>query len=133
MKEAVLYYNPGNAPKPGMMKSVLVRMGVRIKNVTEEQLGETIGTLLGIPEIKSEKEREDGSKHERKGPLEEQILVLYRFSENRLDQLLYGLRKAGVPKIELKAVVTEQNSQWTMYELYEELKKEREALTGAND
>ena len=65
--------------------------------------------------------------------MEEQILVLYRFSENRLDQLLYGLRKAGVPKIELKAVVTEQNSQWTMYELYEELKKEREALTGAND
>ena len=54
MKEAVLYYNPGNAPKPGMMKSVLVRMGVRIKNVTEEQLGETIGTnsLMGIVKLR---------------------------------------------------------------------------------
>lgn len=128
MRETVLYYNPGNAPKPGMMKSVLVRMGVRIKNITEEQLGETIGSLLGIQET-----GEDEGEAERKGPLEEQLLVLYRFSESRLDQLLYGLRKAGVPKIELKAVVTEQNSQWTLYELYEELKREREALSGEHD
>ena len=75
----------------------------------------------------------DDSGEERKGPLGEQLLVLYRFSEGRLDQLLYGLRKAGVPKIELKAIVTEQNSRWTLYELYEELKKEREALSGEND
>ncbi len=127
MGETVLYYNPGNAPKPAVMKSVLVRMGVRIKNIREEQLGETIGSLLGI----EKKEKTEGAASA--GPLEEQMLVLYRFSGNRLDQLLYGLRKAGVPKIELKAVVTEQNSQWTMYELYEELKKEREAFAKGND
>ena len=130
MRETVLYYNPGNAPKPGMMKSVLVSMGVRIKNITEEQLGETIGSLLGMEEMA---QGADDSGEERKGPLGEQLLVLYRFSEGRLDQLLYGLRKAGVPKIELKAIVTEQNSRWTLYELYEELKKEREALSGEND
>ena len=50
MKEVVLYYNPGNAPKPALMKSVLVRMGIRIKNVTNEQTGETIGSLLGVEE-----------------------------------------------------------------------------------
>lgn len=127
MGETVLYYNPGNAPKPAVMKSVLVRMGVRIKNIREEQLGETIGSLLGI----EKKEKTEGAASA--GPLEEQMLVLYRFSGNRLDQLLYGLRKAGVPKIELKAVVTEQNSRWTMYELYEELKKEREAFAKGND
>lgn len=127
MGETVLYYNPGNAPKPAVMKSVLVRMGVRIKNIREEQLGETIGSLLGI----EKKEKTEGTAPA--GPLEEQMLVLYRFSGNRLDQLLYGLRKAGVPKIELKAVVTEKNSRWTMYELYEELKKEREAFAKGND
>ena len=51
MKEVVLYYNPGNAPKPALMKSVLVRMGIRIKNVTNEQTGETIGSLLGMEPV----------------------------------------------------------------------------------
>ena len=115
MKEVVLYYNPGNAPKPALMKSVLVRMGIRIKNVTNEQTGETIGN----PD-------EAGEKTD--GDIEEQMLVLHQFTERRLDQLLFQLRKAGVPKIELKAIVTEQNSRWTLYQLYEELRKEREAF-----
>ena len=62
------------------------------------------------------------------GAIEEQMLVLHQFTERRLDQLLFQLRKAGVPKIELKAIVTEQNSRWTLYQLYEELRKEREAF-----
>lgn len=139
MREMVLYYNPGNAPKTALMKSVLVRMGIRIKNVSKEQTGETIKSLLGIekgadslkekPDEKSDErpnEKLDGSIEEHS--IEEQILVLHQFTERRLDQLLLELRKAGVPKIELKAIVTEQNSRWTLYQLYEELKKEREAF-----
>lgn len=137
MREMVLYYNPGNVPKAALMKSVLVRMGIRIKNVSKEQTGETIGNLLGIekgadrlkekPDEKSdEKSNEQNEKLD--GPMEEQMLVLHQFTERRLDQFLLELRKAGVPKIELKAIVTEQNSRWTLYQLYEELKKEREAF-----
>lgn len=130
MREMVLYYNPGNAPKAALMKSVLVRMGIRIKNVSKEQTGETIGNLLGIEKgADSLKEKSDERPNEKlDGPIEEQILVLHQFTERRLDQLLLELRKAGVPKIELKAIVTEQNSRWTLYQLYEELKKEREAF-----
>ena len=134
MREMVLYYNPGNAPKAALMKSVLVRMGIRIKNVSKEQTGETIKSLLGIEKgADSLKEKPDEKSDERPNekldvPIEEQILVLHQFTERRLDQLLLELRKAGVPKIELKAIVTEQNSRWTLYQLYEELKKEREAF-----
>lgn len=42
--------------------------------------------------------------------------------------LLAGLRKAGVPKIELKAVITPQNAEWTFYQLYQELEKEHESF-----
>ena len=134
MREMVLYYNPGNAPKTALMKSVLVRMGIRIKNVSKEQTGETIGDLLGIEKgADSLKEKPDEKSDERPnekldGTIEEQMLVLHQFTERRLDQLLMELRKAGVPKIELKAIVTEQNSRWTLYQLYEKLKKEREAF-----
>ncbi len=124
MKEVVLYYNPGNAPKPALMKSVLVRMGIRIKNVTNEQTGETIGSLLGM----EQQGKPDEAGEQMDGAIEEQMLVLHQFTERRLDQLLFQLRKAGVPKIELKAIVTEQNSHWTLYQLYEELRKEREAF-----
>ena len=122
MKEVVLYYNPGNAPKPALMKSVLVRMGIRIKNVTNEQTGETIGSLLGM----EQQGNPDEAGEKTDGAIE--MLVLHQFTERRLDQLLFQLRKAGVPKIELKAIVTEQNSRWTLYQLYEELRKEREAF-----
>ena len=131
MREVVLYYNPGNAPKPALMKSVLVRMGIRIKNVTDGQTGETIGNLLGIKTeepLNKEEENTVVSQEQTDNPIEEQMLVLYQFTERRLDQLLLQLRKAGVPKIDLKAIVTEQNSRWTLYQLYEELKKEREAF-----
>lgn len=124
MKEVVLYYNPGNAPKPALMKSVLVRMGIRIKNVTDEQTGETIGSLLGM----EQQGKPDEAGEQLDGAIEEQMLVLHQFTERRLDQLLFQLKKAGVPKIELKAIVTEQNSRWTLYQLYEELRKEREAF-----
>ena len=128
MREVVLYYNPGNAPKPALMKSVLVRMGIRIKNVTDGQTGETIGNLLGIKTEEPLNKEEENTVVSQDNPIEEQMLVLYQFTERRLDQLLLQLRKAGVPKIDLKAIVTEQNSRWTLYQLYEELKKEREAF-----
>ena len=35
------------------------------------------------------------------------------------------IRKAGLPKIELKAVVTPTNAQWPFYKLYEEIREER--------
>ena len=44
--ESVLYYNPGTPESTKhvpLLKSVLVRMGVRIRNIGPEQTGETGG------------------------------------------------------------------------------------------
>ena len=46
--ETVLYYTPEPSEKAVKLKGVLVRMGIRIKNISPEQAGETIGSLLGI-------------------------------------------------------------------------------------
>ena len=40
----------------------------------------------------------------------EQMLVMKDFTSRRIDTLLLNLRKAKVPKINLKAIVTEQNA-----------------------
>ena len=40
-----------------------------------------------------------------------------------------NLRTAGVPRISLKAVLTEHNCGWTFYALYEELREEHEKMS----
>lgn len=49
--ETVLYYNPGRPEAMkhvAMMKSVLVRMGIRIRNIGPDQVMETVGYLAGM-------------------------------------------------------------------------------------
>ncbi len=117
-----------------MMKSVLVRMGVRIKNIGPEQVMEKVGYLAGIEGFTSLSQDEQQNKDKEKNGqenlpvLSRDVLVMKNFSSSRIDMLLAGLRKAGVPKIELKAVITPQNAEWTFYQLYQELEKEHESF-----
>ena len=124
--ETVLYYNPGTPEAmkhTALMKSVLVRMGIRIKNISRDQVMEQVGYLAGLPGFES------AGKVEELPEIPEQVMILKQFSSSRIDALLMNLRKAGVPKIELKAVLTESNSKWSFYQLYEELRQEHEAMT----
>ncbi len=152
-REMVLYYTPENTPNAAKLKGVLVRMGVRIKNISPEQTGQTIGYLAGLagfketdsPEAENEVPENAGTdaavcfgqaagaqSAARNLPARHipcEILVMHNFTSRRIDELLLNLRRAGVPRIALKAVVTEHNSRWTFYHLYEEIKKEHEAMT----
>ena len=136
MTETVLYYNPGRpetVKHVAMMKSVLVRMGVRIKNIGPEQVLEKVGYLAGMDGYEAAGSSA-GAEGTGAGPGElpvipEEVMVLKQFSGQRLDMLLSGLRRAGVSRIALKAVLTEHNSDWTFYHLYQELKEEHETMT----
>ena len=127
-KEMVLYYQPekdrqsGNDTKAAKLKAVLVRMGIRIKNISPEQVNQTVGYLAGLDGFE-EKEQEGC-------PGVEEILVMKNFSNRRIDELLLNLRRAGVPKIDLKAVITDTNCKWNFYDLYLELKKEHDTMSG---
>lgn len=125
--ELVLYYgtdDPGIKKHEMMMKSVLVRMGVKIRNVRPDQVMETIGYLAGMPGFEGQKKTDEPLP-----AITEQMLVMKDFTGSRIDTLLYQLRRAGVPKIALKAIVTEHNCGWSFYKLYEELKEEHRLMT----
>ena len=131
-KEIVLYYCPekdiqkGNDSRIAKLKAVLVRMGIRIKNITPDQTGQTVGYLAGIEGFEERPSAEY--------PLvEEEILVMKNFSSRKIDELLMNLRRSGVSKIALKAVITDTNSKWSFYELYQELKKEHETMSGKEE
>ena len=121
-KELVLYYNPNPSGHVARMKGVFVQMGIRIKNVTSEEVGYTVGCLAGIKEADKEVQANCPE-------ISDEMLVMKGFSSQRVDQLLLALRKAKVPKINLKAVVTDSNRNWSFYKLYEEIKKEHEEMS----
>ena len=124
--ESVLYYNPGTPETMehvAKLKSVLVRMGIRIRNVSPAQVNQTVGYLAGVPGFEENKDAGEAP------VIGEEMMVLKQFSNRRLDELLLNLRKAGVPRIALKAVLTEHNCGWTFYALYHELREEHEKMS----
>ena len=121
-KELVLYYTPEKSDADRMLKGVLVRMGIRIRNLTPEQTGERVGALAGLSDFEQEAAECP--------VIPEKMLILHGFGNQRLQELLAGLRKAKVPPIALKAMVTEHNADWTLYEPYQELLAEHEKMTG---
>ncbi len=143
-KETVLYYSPLKDAKTRKVKSVLVRLGIRIKNISEEQFGERVGTLAGVMESTGklpddaslsepdEKQQDVIGKSEpsdaKAWMIPEEVLVLCNFTEAGLDRLLRELRKSNA-SVALKAVLTETNCAWSFYELYQEVRREHESMS----
>ena len=155
IKGTVLYYTPEKTERTAKLKAVFVRQGLRIRNVGKDELGETVGYLAGIrgyepfrpaPANAEEEAAENGDNENggngkiseiseigEIGEIPEEVLVMKGFTRRLIDDLLLGIRKAGLPKIALKAIITDQNAGWTFYHLYEEIKKEHEAMSQARD
>lgn len=145
-RETVLYYSPEGNKNGGKLKGVLVRMGVRIRNVREEQFDDSIGTILGLKGFETEPGKtgnssENSSEESRQSAdesgkdtdngvhkINQEVLIMHNFSGSRLDELLLEMRRAKVEKINLKAVVTESNVGWSFYHLYEEISAEHERM-----
>ena len=131
--ELVLYYSTGDPrmkKQEMMMKSVLVRMGVKIRNVAPDQVMESVGYLAGVPGFENREVLQQPEAEEKIPQITEQMLVMKDFTSRRIDTLLLNLRKAKVPKINLKAIVTEQNAGWSFYHLYEEIGEEHRRMNG---
>ena len=131
--ELVLYYSTGDPrmkKQEMMMKSVLVRMGVKIRNVAPDQVMESLGYLAGVPGFEKREVLQQSEAEEKIPQITEQMLVMKDFTSRRIDTLLLNLRKAKVPKINLKAIVTEQNAGWSFYHLYEEIGEEHRRMNG---
>ncbi len=144
-KEMVLYYTPEKSADDQKLKGVLVRLGIRIRNIAPEQIHQKVGYLAGLPGFEEEAEKEPEARQEGEAGqpephpeensaaarIPEKMLVLHGFGERKLNEMLNQFRKAKVPPIALKAVLTEHNCGWSFYELYQELCQEHEKMNAA--
>lgn len=119
--EQLLCYFPDQAdPTLSAVRRAVLPMKLRLRVIGPEQTGQTLGFLLGRKGF----EVREGDAPE----LPEPILILDSFTGPRMDALLRALGRAKVPRSVFKAVVTATNVDWTLFMLWQELQKEREAL-----
>ena len=140
-KEMVLYYTPEKTSDDQKRKGVLVRLGIRIRNIAPEQAGQQVGYLAGLPGFAEqvcpapEAGAEDPPGEQMEGPqteplvIPERMLVFCGFTERGIGELLSQFRRAKLPPVPMKAVLTEHNSGWSFYRLYQELRLEHEAMS----
>lgn len=129
--ETVLLYNIAGTPLASHLKPILLKMKIRVRTVSPDQYLEPVGILAGLknpdlthtsPMPASDQPAADAAQ------FTEPMLVLSGFTEHRLDQFLLELRKKKLPPIALKAILTDQNQYWDSLTLWQELKKEHQAI-----
>lgn len=119
----ILYYI-GDPKKEKLFREFCKRQDCRVRALGGADMKKEVGCLSGIlPTAAGRTHREVPEGF----PMPE-VLIFSGFSMNRLEMFLDEYKMAGIPPIGLKAVLTEHNLGWTVYELVTELMRERMAM-----
>jgi hypothetical protein len=121
MKPTILLFNITDKTRYASILKAALPLKVKIKKVDREEYLQPIGYLAGKKEIAPALEKYEGPE------LYEEMLLISDFTDPMINQLLLALRKSSV-RINLKAVLTQNNEKWNPIQLYEELRKEHEQL-----
>ena len=87
-RETALYYDPEGGERAQQVKTVLVCMGARIRNIAAADFAQTVGFALGRAGFAQCADIVEAP--------EQPMLVLDGFTSKRLDVLLRELRQHGV-------------------------------------
>lgn len=119
MKPTVLLFAFNDAEKREKIARTLLPLKLRIKKIEKNDYCQPLGALLGITE--------EAVMEAYQGPdLPHEMMLIAGCDDPQIHALLGALRKAGIPKIQRKAVLTENNQFWNALELFEELDQEYE-------
>lgn len=124
MRETVLLINFQDEKKLKEIRMMLMAVRLFAKGVKKEEYLQTIGSLAGVKDMERSGEVYQGEE------LGQEMMVFAGVTDEHLNQMLYLMRKSGIRPVNYKAVMTETNRDWNVLELYEELAKEHEAMTG---
>lgn len=120
--EKALLFNFSEPERAKKVKAALLCMGAGIKEIREEDFSLPLGRFVGL-----QAEPDGENPPAESSAFTEEMLVLYRFSNKKIDDLLRRLKKAGV-QVNCKAVLTPTNMHWSAARLIGELKQEHDAM-----
>lgn len=115
MKTILLYFGDETKKQP-VVEQVLKQLHVHYRIVQDEDLGQSVGTLLNLHGF---------APHETSSPMHASIdLMLFEeASDEEIMQLNAQLKEAGV-EMKRKAMLTKHNQSWVFYDLLKEIEKE---------
>ena len=122
MKPTILLINFKDQQKLRKLKMALLPFKIRLKTVEPQDYCQPVGYLAGVKEISRAEIPIALIPQEQ---MEKEMLVIAGITGNLFDQVLFTLRKAGTP-VDYKAVLTENNQNWSCIQLYKELEKEHQ-------
>lgn len=102
------------------VEQIAGKLRLRTVTVTPENYSKSLGSLAGYATSA------DPVSAETTLP-ETGLLVMCGLKNSRVDKLLAALRAAGI-RIPHKAVLTSTNQNWNVYQLAQELERERQAM-----
>ena len=121
MERTVLLYN-FTGKRLQCVKKSLMMLGCAVKAVRQKDFDLTIGEVLG----QTTEKKTDSPKIP--GFFKDEMLVMYGFEGEMIDVLIAALKMGGVGKIDLKAIVTDHNINWSGTRLYKEIKAEHNMM-----
>ena len=121
MHPVVLFYNPDRETERSIAM-LCMRLKIKIRKVVPAQYHQPLGALLGMDETEALPGIYEG------GGFPDQMLVFHGFNDGLLDRFLQEYRRARIPRIGLKAVVTPHNIHWDSIRLHQELMQEEAAM-----
>jgi len=120
MKKTVLLFNFDENRLP-LVKRAVMPLKTGIKVVEKKNFNQVLGYLAeisGFQVIEGEAEE----------TFDDEMLVMSGFTRNDIDELIRSLKKHGVGRVDLKAIVTPTNSLWDCVRLYKAVKADHETM-----
>lgn len=116
MKAPVLLTYNLTGERGRRIRMLAARYKVRIRPVAHEEMGRPIGDLVAKEELPYSAYEDEG--------FQDEMMIMAHFPSALINRFLDSFRHAGIQPIQLKALMTETNSQWSSAHLHGELKQE---------
>lgn len=124
----LIMYKINETSKEKQVVNLCRKLGLKTRKLKDSDAKITVGTLTGNGKINASPDNQmlnTANQNVPTGYSLPELIIFSGLKDNKLDEFLAEYKKMGIVPIGLKAVVTIHNVNWTMYELAEELIRER--------
>lgn len=124
----LIMYKINEPSKEKQVVNLCRKLGLKTRKLKDSDAKITVGTLTGNGKINASPDNRmlnTANQNVPNGYSLPELIVFSGLKDNKLDEFLAEYKKMGIAPMGLKAVVTIHNVNWTMYELAEELVRER--------
>ena len=122
MRPTILTFNLNDA-RLSKLRFLCMKLGLLVKPVAAEEINQPIAALCGLAD-KTEAAPAEA--------FPEEMLIFCHMDNAQVNRFLTTARQMRYAPVDLKAILTPTNAQWTPVQLCQELKQERQAILQGN-